>query len=118
MCPAVPTTTDFRLPTSDFRRTSEVLPPPLCPLPFVSARPLLPSAFLLFRGRLAATRSPLAFADALEDLDQPEFHLAHLHVDADHLHLHLVAEAVGLVRVLAMQHVRVFDEPVVIVRHR
>src|SRR3954471_22300253 len=106
MCPAVPTTIERKLPSSA-----------LADLPLSPARTLL--APLLGLGRaLAAPRAALALADELEDLRQPEIHLAHLHVDADDLHLHLVAEPVLLVRVLADERVRALEEPVIVVGHR
>src|SRR5438067_11792804 len=82
-----------------------------------AAGPLFPRPFEL-RLRAAAPRAALALAHPLEDLDEAEIHLAQLHVHADDLHLHLVAEAVDLVRVLAAQQVRALDGPVVVVRHR
>src|SRR5437762_2388533 len=86
-------------------------------LTFVAAGALLPLLVEL-RMRLAPARTAFAVAHALEDLDEPQIDLAQLHVDANHLHLHLVAKAVDLVRVLAPQEVRALDEPVVVVGHR
>src|SRR5438067_11979851 len=82
-----------------------------------AAGPLFPRPFEL-RLRAAAARAALALAHPLEDLAEAEIHLAQLHVHADDRHLHLVAQAVALVRVLAAQQVRALDEPVVVVRHR
>src|SRR6185295_10237061 len=104
MCPAVPTTTD---------RIRSALPSGA-----LAASGALLALLVELRLRFGAPRTALAFADALEDLDQAEIDLPQLHVDADHLHLHLVAEAIHLVRVLAAQQVRALDEAVVVVRHR
>src|ERR1039458_9227194 len=60
----------------------------------------------------------LPFADPIENLDQPEIDLPHLHVDAEHLDVHFVAQAVDLPRVLAAQHVSAVDEAVIVVGHR
>src|SRR5438094_151947 len=73
---------------------------------------------VLLHGRPTAARAALALADALENLDEAEIDLPQLHVDADDLNLHLVSEPVHLLRVLAPQHMRAVDEPVIIVRHR
>src|SRR5215218_8606422 len=70
------------------------------------------------RHRLAAPRPALAFAHAFEDLDQAKIDLPYVHVDADDLHLDLVAEPVLLVRVLAHQQMPALDEAVIIVGHR
>src|SRR5262245_39718269 len=107
MWPAVPTTIDRISPPAAF---------PL--LPFATPRPLLAARLFVLRGRAAAARAALALADPFEDLDQPEVDLPLLHVDADHLDLDLVAQAVDAVRVLAAQEVRVLDELVVVVGHR
>src|SRR3954463_975695 len=80
--------------------------------------PLFAAALFVLGHRAAAARAALAVAHAREDVHEPEVDLALLHVDADHLDLHLVAEAVDLLRVLAAQQVRVLDEPVVVVGHR
>src|SRR5712691_9516673 len=111
MWPAVPTTTDLivfvysRLPSSAFAHLSLV------------ATWTLFARLLALQRRFAAPRPSLALADALENLHQAEIHLAHLHVDADHLHLDLVAETIDPVRVLASEQMRAFHEPVVVVRH-
>jgi hypothetical protein len=86
-------------------------------LPLTPARPLFP-ALLVLRRRAAAARTAIAFANAVENFHEAEIDLALLHVDADHLHLHLVAEPVHLARVLASQHVGALDEPIVVVGHR
>src|SRR3954449_12052845 len=105
MCPAVPTTTDrivfvtlrvFVVPSAPPRLAAH--------LPFAAAGPLLPLLFEL-RLRLRPSRTALPFAHAFEDLDQAEIDLAQVHVDADHLDLHLVTQAIHLVRVLAAQQV-------------
>src|SRR2546428_523537 len=112
MWPAVPTTTDFivfvysRLPSSAFAHLSLV------------ATGTLFARLLALRRGFAAPRTPLALAHALENLHQAEVHLAHLHVDADHLHFDLVAKTIDLVRVLASEQVRTLHEPVIVVRHR
>src|SRR5581483_1463606 len=114
---------DDRLHTSHFiRRTSyfALHTSYLLPLPHISlalAGSLL-SAFLALRRRLAASRPAFAFTHAFEDLDEAEVHLPHFHVDADDLDLHLVAEPIDLVRVLAAQHMRALDEPVIVIGHR
>ena len=109
MCPAVPTTID---------RASTVSAAPSAS----GARAGRARGFalprLVLRPRLAAARPALPVAHALEDLDEPEVDLPHVHVHADDLHAHLVAQAVGLLRVLAAQHVRALEEPVVVVGHR
>src|SRR5438105_3787394 len=82
-------------------------PPPLhSPLPF--ARTLC--APIIFRARFGAPRTLHALAHALEDLDEAEIDLPDFHIHAHHLHLHFVAEAIGLVRVLPAQGVRALDE--------
>ena len=90
----------------------------LARLPLAPAGPLLAACSSLFGAALLRRGPRSPFADALEDLDQAEVDLPHLHVDADDLHLHLVAEAIDLLRVLAAQQVRALDEPVVVVGHR
>src|SRR5256885_6580178 len=123
MCPAVPTTIDFIHTVCSLCPFVPAMPdwsPPSAgfPLPpLASARTLLPS-LLERRRRLAATRPTLPFANALQNLDKAQIYLTHFHVDADDLHFHLVAEPVDLLRVLAPQQVRGFDEPVIVVGHR
>src|SRR5258706_3030643 len=85
-------------------------------LSFPPAGALLAALLRLRRG-LAAARAALAFADAFEDLGEPEIDLALLHIDADHLNLDLVAEPIALVRVLADQGVGALEEPVIVVGH-
>ena len=97
-------------------RASWSPPPALSPLPFPAARALRPS-LLGLRRALAAARAALAFTDAFEDLGETEIDLALLHVDADHLDLDLVTEAIALVGVLADQRMAALDEPVVVVGH-
>src|SRR4051794_25975618 len=115
MCPAVPMTTllisssaPLGLPLA-LARTAFAFP---------SLRPL--QVPLRFRLGLAAPWAAIGFrhADAIEDADQSEIDLPPLHVDLDHLHAHLVAEAIDLPGILAAQHVRALDEPVIVVRHR
>src|SRR5471032_2203260 len=96
---------------------AEYLSPALAALALPPAGALLP-ARLGLRRAAAAPRAALAFADALEDLREPEIDLALVHVDANDLHLHLVAEAIDLLGVLAHERVRAVDELVVVVRHR
>src|SRR5688572_33375264 len=110
MCPAVPMTTDFitRLEAaqgfSPALRSPERLRNNKRALPFTALAPAFAAAGTLrppplaFRLGRAAPRPALPFADALENLDQPEIDLADFHVDPDHLHLHLVPEPVDLLR--------------------
>src|SRR5437773_5175614 len=116
MCPAVPTTTDFMLWP---RAVALRLPfgPSLWFLPFAASRSRL-SVRLVLGPRFAATRSSFALTHPLQDVDQTEVDLPRLHVDANHLYAHLVAEPIHLLGVLTSQHVRPLDEPVVVVRHR
>src|SRR5438067_8707423 len=98
---------------------SQRLPmPALAHVPRAFSRSLLASLLLELRRRAAAPRASLPFAHAFQNLDEPEVDLTLLHVHADDLHLHLVPEAIDLVRVLAAQQMRALDETVVIVRHR
>src|SRR5205807_5143569 len=98
MWPAVPTTIER---VSEITRSASAL----SVLPLAAAGTLR-AALVGLRGRAAAARSALALAHALQDLHQPEIDLPLLHVDADHLHAHLVAQPVNLVRVLAAQQMR------------
>src|SRR5581483_6786013 len=103
------------------RRPRSFSAPALARLPLATARALLPPlrrGLLVARACFRMARSARAFAHALENLDQAEIDLPHFHVDANHLHPHLVAEAVDLVRILAAEHVRSLDESIVVVRHR
>src|SRR4030095_16562773 len=90
----------------------------------LSTKPPLPAAGTLtaaplpLRGGLTPPRPALAFTHAFENLDEPEVDLPYLHVHANDLHLHLVAEPVDLLRILPAQQVRAFDEPVIVVGHR
>ena len=77
-------------------------------------RPSVPHA----RCAAPAARDSLRLPHALQDLGQPEVDLPPFHVDADHLHRDLVAQPVDPSGVLAAQHVRALDEPVVVVGHR
>src|SRR5829696_2221865 len=63
-----------------------------------SGRPqmLLPLRFGL---RTAGTAIAFRVPDAIENVGQPKVDLPPLHVDLDHLHAHLVAEPIHLVRV-------------------
>src|SRR6188508_1293735 len=94
-----------------------------CSLP-AAARGLLRRALALARSHLAlctprlglgrglaSSRSPLvlALANGVEDFGQPEVDLPSLQVHPNHLHAHLLAEPVDLVRVLAVQSVAVFQ---------
>src|SRR5215216_6403460 len=107
MCPAVPTTMfmgsdlDFLAPDARPRENRDLTrspPAALALLALATAGALLPLLVDL-RHRLAAARSALAFAHALENLRQPQIDLPHFHVDPDDLHLHFVAEPVLLVGV-------------------
>src|SRR4051812_4181827 len=79
------------------RSVSVSLPPSRLALrAFALAGTLLTPPLPVLRRRLAPPRTALSFADALENLDEPEIDLSHFHVDAQHLDLHLVAEPVDL----------------------
>src|SRR5262245_49193458 len=86
--------------------------PPLAP-----TGPLLPP-LLVLRRRAAAARAVRPFANTIEDVDEAEIDLAQLEVHADDLDLHLVAQPIHFLRVLAAQQVPALHEPVVIVAHR
>src|SRR5690349_11735457 len=111
MWPAVPTTMD--------RIASPAAAAAAFPLlALAPAGTLRPAQPFVLGPRAAAPRPALAVAHALEDLGQAEIDLALLHVHANDLDLHLVAEPIDLVGVLAAQQVRVLDELVVVVGHR
>ena len=86
----------------------------------------MPGRDLLFARRCSAlgvalllSRPPpvLVLANGVEDLGEPEIDLPPLEVHANHLHAHLVAEPVDLVRVLAVQRVAAVEIAVVVVGH-
>src|SRR5579862_2262415 len=93
-------------------------PLPMLTLPPSGSLLAARSSGRMLRHRLAPPGSALPFAHALEDLDEAEINPPQVHVDADDLHFHLVAEPIDRVVVLAAQQVRAFDEPIVVVRHR
>src|ERR1044072_9491602 len=71
---------------------------------------LLPtSVFFQFRPASRHAAPPLVLAHGVENVHEPEFDLAALHVDAHDLHAHLVAETIRLFRVLAAQHVLLLE---------
>src|SRR5262245_65737301 len=87
-------------------------------LPLSSPGSLFAAALFVLRDRAAAPWTTFAVAHAIEDFREAKVDLPLLHVDADDLHLDLVAEAVDLLRVFAPQQVRALDEAIVVVRHR
>src|SRR4029453_6012863 len=98
---------------SDYRIDSTTSPPVRSLTP---SRPLRP-ALLVFGPCSTPARSKLSFTHSLQNLHQREIDLAHLHVDADDLHLDLVPKPVDSSGILAAEHVSPFDEPIVVVRH-
>src|SRR5512145_736814 len=54
---------------------------------------------------------------AFENVGEPEIDLTPLHIHSDDLNADLIAEPIDLPRALALQHMLLLEEPVVVVRH-
>src|SRR5262245_39449548 len=115
MCPAVPTTTDRKACSTASGITS---PPSLSLLTLAPAGTLFAARLFVLRSGLAPPRSALAVTHTVENLHQAEVDLALLHVDANDLHLDLVAQSIDLLCILPAQQMGGFDVPIVVIRHR
>ncbi len=70
------------------------------------------------RFALARAAVLFGFANRRQDVGDAQVELPPLHVDANDLHLHTIAQAEDAPGVLAAQDVLPLDEPVIVIRHR